>query len=425
MEQYKIKEDENKKINNNSNTILEEGFKHSEYVTAEFVNEYEEVEEIEYKTSKYKIVTIVFTVISLIVSLAMFSADQIPTGIVSGIQTIMYLLSILFGEGVFGKRKKKFYKAWFWFSLLLTIPFFVVYNTEETERLIWQDLELGEMIPEIEKEEAIIYTNSESYLTLTAMDVDYSEYKDYVDSCKEEGYEIGISSNDTWYMAYNEEGYEISIYYYKNKDEMNLNLSAPIEKDTIEWPETKLTDTIPVPESDYGSIVSETSEEIKIVLGEVSKRDYKDFVNDCIDMGYDVDKEESENSFEAYNSEGYHLVMSYHEHREEHSIQIIAPLDFEKITWPDSDIAKALPKPDLSKGVFEQKQDYCIKVYIGDTTYEEFEDYVEECKDKGFDKDAYEYDNYFNGENRDGDDLTVRYVGNKTMYISVYNYDRD
>lgn len=78
---------------------------------------------------------------------------------------------------------------------------------------------------------------------------------------------------------------------------------------TIDWPETNLANRIPKPKSDYGRIVSESSDSLKVYIGKTTTADFSDYVKNCMDMGFDVDYYKDDDSFHANDAEGYYLSI--------------------------------------------------------------------------------------------------------------------
>ena len=89
------------------------------------------------------------------------------------------------------------------------------------------------------------------------------------------------------------------------------------------------------------------------------------------------------------------------------------------ISWPTSDIAKLLPAPKSSYGRVEWVKDYGFVIYVGNTSIDEFNTYVDLCIEKGFDKNYTRTDEYFRGENKDRYSVTIEYRGYNTIFIRI------
>jgi hypothetical protein len=89
------------------------------------------------------------------------------------------------------------------------------------------------------------------------------------------------------------------------------------------------------------------------------------------------------------------------------------------ITWPDSTAGKQLPEPKSKTGKFSYEYEDSFYVYIGDTSKEEYEEYITECKSKGFSVDYSKSDNSFSALNESGWYVYIMYEGNHVMSISI------
>lgn len=90
-----------------------------------------------------------------------------------------------------------------------------------------------------------------------------------------------------------------------------------------------------------------------------------------------------------------------------------------EISWPRSDLAQLVPVPKSLFGKIEWEMDYGFVIYIGNTTKEEYKEYVDECWDAGFNIDYHRSDKSFWADNVDGHNLIVQYEGNDIIFIRI------
>lgn len=90
-----------------------------------------------------------------------------------------------------------------------------------------------------------------------------------------------------------------------------------------------------------------------------------------------------------------------------------------EIQWPQSEIATLLPQPKSNKGKIEWEADYGFVIYIGETSKEDYNDYVKACEDKGFTVDYNKGDDYFYADNEDGYHVNLRYENDDIMFIRI------
>ena len=91
------------------------------------------------------------------------------------------------------------------------------------------------------------------------------------------------------------------------------------------------------------------------------------------------------------------------------------------IQWPQSDIAKILPTPKSSYGHIESEYTKSFDVYIGNTSFEEYKQYVEAVYKAGFTVDYTTDTNLFTADNTDGYYVRIEYIGFNTMKIYIRN----
>ena len=96
-----------------------------------------------------------------------------------------------------------------------------------------------------------------------------------------------------------------------------------------------------------------------------------------------------------------------------------ATAKMKEFEWPDNDLCSLLPTPKSNFGYFNSNSSSYLSVSIGNTTFEDYEDYVKACQDKGFNVDYYSSDNSFSAENTNGYSLYVKYAGVNVMDITL------
>lgn len=90
--------------------------------------------------------------------------------------------------------------------------------------------------------------------------------------------------------------------------------------------------------------------------------------------------------------------------------------EYDEITWPTSVIAQLLPVPeDLSNGVISSDREDYLSVYLGKLSKDDYQSYVEQCKEKGFTVDYSSSDDYYFANNSEGYRLSVDYDADRRM----------
>ena len=210
------------------------------------------------------------------------------------------------------KKKKPFFLRW-WFILLAIIVVGVIALNAGSggEKIVWDDIILGDMLPEPPANKGEIHTNSADDLWIDINDLSDKQFNDYVDACKEKGFTVDAESNSSSYDAYNAEGYKLSLGHYGNDADMSIRLEAPMEMTTITWPTSAAGKQLPTPKSTTGKFSYEYDDNFFVYVGNTSKTDYAEYVNACSEKGFNVDYSKGDDYYYADNSEGWHVDIRY------------------------------------------------------------------------------------------------------------------
>ena len=185
------------------------------------------------------------------------------------------------------------------------------------------------------------------------------------------------------------------------------------------WSDILLADVVPEPETRFGEIIGNSSEYLSLYVYRTSAADYGEYVDACKEKGFTVEADQSEQSYYAYNADGYKLSLYYDESNRKMHIGVDAAEQYGTLVWPNSIIASMLPVPASTTGEITQDDDKGFQAYVSNTPIDEFKNYVAACADRGFNIDAYESDESYSAENSEGYKLSVSYQGNSVISISV------
>lgn len=174
----------------------------------------------------------------------------------------------------------------------------------------WSDLLLGEYLPEAKKGVLDTGSNLDDYLSITIKKTNSKYYHNYKDECIKMGYTIESKENGDRYEAFNEQGYELSIYK-DSSNNISIILKAPEEMKEFEWPSQGLSAMLPKTNSNYGKIVSDSSSSFRVHIGKISLEEFNKYVEECKNKGFDVDYNKQDESYHAKNSVGYRLSVNY------------------------------------------------------------------------------------------------------------------
>jgi len=192
----------------------------------------------------------------------------------------------------------------------------------------------------------------------------------------------------------------------------------------LEWPNGKLGSIIPQINGVRGEIEYENLDSLYITLENISKNQYLEYVDACRNKGFFFDIAEESDSYIAFNENGYKIDISYFS-AGDMWINVTSPIAMSNFDWPSSEIAKFLPKPKSNYGKIEWEEDYGFVIYVGNTTINEYMEYVDAVYALGFTLDYNKGDDYFYADNADGYSVNIRYEGFNTMFVRIDEPDEE
>jgi hypothetical protein len=198
-----------------------------------------------------------------------------------------------------------------------------------------------------------------------------------------------------------------------------ISCSNTNKTEKIVWDDLILHEMLPVPSKNKGEIHENTSQQLRVDIANISDKEYAAYIEACKEQGFTVEEETNSYSYTAFNADGYKLLLSHFSSDADMNIELEAPMQMSTITWPDSTAGKQLPEPKSKTGKFSYEYEDSFYVYIGDTSKEEYEEYITECKSKGFSVDYSKSDNSFSALNESGWYVYIMYEGNHVMSISI------
>lgn len=286
----------------------------------------------------------------------------------------------------------------------------------------WLDTGLSCNLPNIEGKEVIVHTNSGTELWIDVEDVSYKQFEKYIEECKNWGYSMDAVKTTHTYKAYNDGNDLLELSHYSDDLDIRLTLVDEIIDEGFTWPAGELGLKIPRLEDVTGIVKINNDDCLNFELIALSQSDFDSYIEECKVKGFNIDAEIDNSSYVAYDSEGYKLDISYNDIK---TLKIIveAPLEMSEYDWPESKIVESLPKPNSSIGYISINEDDTFSIYVGRTSVDEFNEYVDECLNEGYDADYSRYDKSFYAENDNGDRLHIEYQGYNIMYINIYNWN--
>lgn len=304
------------------------------------------------------------------------------------------------------KRKWVIQKFLLILSIVVVISFVMYYG----HPYHWLDTGLSTKIPAINARSGEIWVNDQEELDLELKGISDSKYDSYVIECEEAGYCIDVEKTMYSFVAFNQEGYKLELYHYDL--DLSIVLKAPQTGDVnFVWPDI---DCIEKVEGSSGKIREQNTDYLDFYIYDISPVQFQEYLKQCKES-FTIDREEYEDWFTGFNDEGVQLTLSYNDMKR---LEIIVeyPMEMEEIEWIDNRI----PEPSSLIGYIEYQNDNGFLIYINNMTKKEFKEYVQSCKEAGFNKELSEFENSFYARNKKNLYINVNYEGNNVISISVY-----
>ncbi len=265
--------------------------------------------QVAYQKGAFSKVTIVFVFICLLSCILCFVGGRILSGLIAAAQTGLFSCSWLMGMQIIKEKKLSLHKVFAIASFLLIIPFFVLAGRKIDTRpkMEWPQSGMVDLIPDPKAKRGDIKYNNEEHFSAEVYNYSEEDYRLYIEKCKENGFTIDSDETQTKYDAFNEEGYQLNLFYRSSSKEMVINLYAPMQMKQIRWPSSGMGAMLPIPASLMGKVNVDSMKEFAVYIGDTSEDDFNDYIDACIEQGFNEDYSRYEFQYSADDEEGYHL----------------------------------------------------------------------------------------------------------------------
>lgn len=262
-------------------------------------------------TNAFQLILIVDITCSVVIFVRMFknkNKSETPKTALNGISFVIALICVVIMLAVYGVE-----------SITTAITAAKDNAANEQEKLQaqsvtyeWPSVGLNQYLPIPPTEYGNIKTDDETRFNIEIYQVSSEDFEGYVKNCKEKGFTISTTKTDSVFYAYHAEQHELDIFYWEDKETMDIFLDAPLKMSEIKWPDSKLVKQIPQPESLTGNIRWENSEYFGVYIANTTPEQYNEYVDRCIEAGFTIDYSRGDKTFHAYNKAGYYLVVEQH-----------------------------------------------------------------------------------------------------------------
>lgn len=193
------------------------------------------------------------------------------------------------------------------------------------------------------------------------------------------------------------------------------------DAEEIEWKNIVLGDVIPEPQSNLMEIFTNDDEALDVYIHDMSENDFLEYVGWCEEQkDFNIDTEKDTSSFSGYNKEGYYLSLYYDDSEDEMNIDLQIPIVLKEFELPSYATAIGVPVPKSNLGQYEWNDEDGFRLFVGNTTLDDFKEYKDNCIKAGFTVDPYEYETFYSAENAKGYELSVEHKGFNRIEIKLY-----
>ena len=264
-----------------------------------------------FKKGKFSKVLLVFFAISV---LFFFIAKGFLPKLLTGIQAVGFIVAWLMGSKIIKEPMKGLHNILAIISFVLIFPIISTgggQTSTKSEKIIWNDIAMHEVLPEPTNNSGRILTNNEKDLSVYIDNSSREDFSKYVEACKGKGFTVESKKDTNSYDAYNSDGYKLRLYYYENGKEYNIDLDAPMELKENAWVSTPLSQLLPEPESKLGRVDSNSEKYFTYYAGKISKDAYSSYANSVLNAGFNKDYYSGDTNFYGTNADGYKANVSY------------------------------------------------------------------------------------------------------------------
>ncbi|MCR5666503.1 MAG: hypothetical protein K6G01_06700 [Eubacterium sp.] len=212
-----------------------------------------------------------------------------------------------------------------------------------------------------------------------------------------------------------------------------INISEMSQYRTkLNWPQTKLSAMLPTPDSKYGEVKSSNEEYLDVDVYKYKLEDYQEYVTKCEELGFTVNYDYSDRSYDAENAEGYRLDLYYYS--DDHTLAISLRVPQEEEENDTQEEAKTEEKTEEKEEEQEEEQAKTTSADTSDNASEESEKIKEKSSDKvskKFKKTMKKYEKFFDEyiefmeKYKNGELSTTEMLTDYSEYLTKYSEAMD
>lgn len=191
--------------------------------------------------------------------------------------------------------------------------------------------------------------------------------------------------------------------------------SSNTTKTEVIWNEIVMNQYLPKPPGNKVKIYSNTSNNLSMEITKVNEEEFQEYINEVSLLGYNISTYKTNNRYAAYNEDAYYILLDYFD--KELEINLESKEELLYFSWPTDGLASTLPDPNVSLGLVTKESLTEFHASIYDMDVVAFTNYINECKNAGFNMNFEKSGSKYTAENIDGDTLTLLYETDNHLNI--------
>lgn len=281
-----------------------------EYEKEKNKNQEEKEEGTKFKKSKFSKAIMVFFVISV---LFFFAGNGFFVKLLTFVQAGLFISAWLMGAKVIKEPRKGLHTILAIIAFVLIVPIISTGggNSNDYEKLVWEDIVLSEKLPEPDLKKGKIITNDKDGVWMTLGKASKSDYRKYVEECEKFGFTVEVDKDDDSYTAYDQNGNKLELRYSEYSEEITIDLDKAMEMKENAWVENPLSKLVPEPKSKLGKVETESERYFTYYAGKTSQEEFSIYASSVLNAGFSKDYNKGEDYFYGTNADGYKVDIRY------------------------------------------------------------------------------------------------------------------
>lgn len=191
------------------------------------------------------------------------------------------------------------------------------------------------------------------------------------------------------------------------------------KSEKIDYSVLELGQYLPKLEKKYGEISVNRKDTLCIKISKIKEEEYKAYAKECNDEGYDIDIEDDNFVYGAFNKEGYNIRVLYSKDKKVMDITLKSPEEMYEFEWPTTGLGSLVPATTSNYGRISLDNSESFFAHIGKTTISEYNEYVKKCQNAGYTVDYSKGTKFYSAKNDEGYELWLMYLGGNIIKVSV------